>query len=56
MEKLRIVVGGWLSNSIKNFVRHKTDSQVVSGPFVGLKYINRSVCSAYVPKLSRPGT
>lgn len=47
MVKLRILIGRYLSNLIKNSIRYKPINQIASGSFVGLKYINRSTCSAY---------
>jgi FkbM family methyltransferase len=36
---------------LENLVRTETDGRVRQGPFAGLRYINRAVGSAFIPKL-----
>jgi len=41
----------WPSTLVRRWIERQSGGKVVSGPFLGMKYVNTSVGSEYVPKL-----
>jgi hypothetical protein len=41
----------WPSTLIRRWIERRSGGEVISGPFLGMKYVKTSVCSEYEPKL-----